>query len=57
MSSKARPAEFRRRNFIRPEQFPYKTQGGRLYDVGEFDGHMTKAMALADWDEFAARAE
>ncbi|MBD9371550.1 xanthine dehydrogenase family protein molybdopterin-binding subunit [Rhizobium sp. ARZ01] len=51
------PAEFRRRNFIRPEQFPYKTQGGRLYDVGEFDGHMTKAMELADWDGFAARAE
>lgn len=51
------PAEFRRRNFIRPEQFPYKTQGGRLYDVGEFDGHMTKAMELADWDGFAARAD
>lgn len=51
------PAEFRRRNFIRPEQFPYKTQGGRLYDVGEFDGHMTMAMELAGWDGFAARAE
>lgn len=50
------PAEFRRRNFIRPEQFPYRTQGGRLYDVGEFDGHMTKAMELADWNGFAARA-
>ena len=23
-----------------PEQFPYRTQTGRLYDVGEFDGHM-----------------
>lgn len=51
------PAEFRRRNFIRPEQFPYKTQGGRLYDVGEFDGHMTKAMELADWEGFPARAD
>ncbi|QRM54774.1 xanthine dehydrogenase family protein molybdopterin-binding subunit [Sinorhizobium sp. BG8] len=48
--------EFRRRNFIRPEQFPYRTQGGRLYDVGEFDGHMTAAMALADWSGFDARS-
>ncbi|MCF3642853.1 xanthine dehydrogenase family protein molybdopterin-binding subunit [Rhizobium sp. TRM95111] len=49
--------EMRRRNFIRPEQFPYRTQGGRLYDVGEFDGHMTKAMELADWAGFERRAE
>ena len=51
------PAEFRRINFIRPKQFPYRTQGGRLYDVGEFDGHMTKAMELAGWNGFDARAE
>ncbi len=47
--------EIRRRNFIRPEQMPYKTAGGRLYDTGEFDGHMTKAIAVADWNGFAAR--
>ncbi|MDX3927411.1 MAG: xanthine dehydrogenase family protein molybdopterin-binding subunit [Shinella sp.] len=50
------PAQFRRINFIRPGQFPYRTQGGRLYDVGEFDGHMTQAMALADWEGFEDRA-
>lgn len=54
---KVSPAEIRRRNFIRPEQFPYTTQGDRLYDVGEFDGHMTVALERADWDGFAARAE
>ncbi|TIV00036.1 MAG: xanthine dehydrogenase family protein molybdopterin-binding subunit, partial [Mesorhizobium sp.] len=32
--------EIRRRNFIRPEQFPYRTQTDRLYDTGEFAGHM-----------------
>lgn len=49
------PAEIRRRNFIRPEQFPYRTPTGRSYDVGEFDGHMTQAMQRADWDGFDKR--
>ena len=49
--------EIRRRNFIRPEAFPYKTPTGRMYDVGEFDGHMTKAMEQAGWAGFESRAE
>ena len=49
------PAEIRRRNFIRPEQFPYTTPTGRRYDVGEFDGHMTLAMERAGWDGFDER--
>ena len=48
-------AELRRRNFIRPEQFPYHTAGGRIYDVGEFDGHMTRALEKADQAGFADR--
>lgn len=51
------PAEIRRRNFIRPEQFPYTTATGRRYDVGEFDGHMTLALERADWKGFEARRE
>jgi len=47
--------EIRRRNFIRPEQFPYRTQTKRLYDVGEFDGHMTAAMERAGWSSFEER--
>ncbi|MEW9806783.1 xanthine dehydrogenase family protein molybdopterin-binding subunit [Mesorhizobium sp. ZMM04-5] len=49
--------EIRRRNFIRPDQFPYRTQAGRLYDVGEFDGHMTLAMERAGWTDFETRLE
>ena len=49
--------EIRRRNFIRPEQFPYRTQTGRLYDVGEFAGHLDLALERADWKGFDARAE
>ena len=47
--------EIRRRNFIRPEQFPYRTQTGRLYDTGEFDGHLTRALEKAGWTDFEAR--
>lgn len=51
------PTEIRRRNFIQPEQFPYCTAAGRLYDVGEFAGHMDAAMERADRAGFEARAE
>jgi len=47
--------EIRRRNFIKPEQFPYRTATGRLYDVGEFDGHMTVALERAGWSSFDER--
>ncbi|MCO6388609.1 xanthine dehydrogenase family protein molybdopterin-binding subunit [Aliihoeflea sp. 40Bstr573] len=49
--------EIRRRNFIRPDQFPYTTPTGRKYDVGEFDGHMTTALERAEWNGFDARNE
>ncbi len=49
------PDEIRRRNFIKPEQFPYTTAVGRTYDVGEFEGHMDQAMANAGWDAFDKR--
>ncbi|MFD2057733.1 xanthine dehydrogenase family protein molybdopterin-binding subunit [Mesorhizobium calcicola] len=49
--------EIRRRNFIRPEQFPYRTQTGRLYDTGEFEGHMNRAIEQAEWKAFPRRLE
>jgi carbon-monoxide dehydrogenase large subunit len=51
------PIEIRRRNFIRQETLPYETQGGRIYDTGEFDGHMTRALDVSGHAGFAARAE
>lgn len=48
--------DIRSRNFIRPEQFPFKTPTGRKYDVGEFEGHMRQAMDRAAWAGFDARA-
>jgi carbon-monoxide dehydrogenase large subunit len=51
------PAEIRRRNFIRPEQMPYKTVTDHVYDTGEFAGHMDKALAVAGADSFEARLQ
>ncbi|WP_127090067.1 xanthine dehydrogenase family protein molybdopterin-binding subunit [Aquabacter cavernae] len=50
------PEELRRRNFVPPAAMPYRTASGRLYDSGEFDGHMTRALEAADHAGFPARA-
>ncbi|MBF9051474.1 molybdopterin-dependent oxidoreductase [Roseobacter sp. HKCCD9010] len=49
------PLELRRRSFIAPEQMPYKTAVGELYDVGAFDQLLTRAEAEGDLAGFAAR--
>jgi carbon-monoxide dehydrogenase large subunit len=46
----------RRRNFIRPEQMPYKNPMGQTYDSGQFEKIMDQALVLADWSGFEARA-
>jgi carbon-monoxide dehydrogenase large subunit len=47
--------ELRRRNFIRPEQFPYKTATGRSYDSGEYERIMDSALSRAGWEDFEQR--
>ncbi|HUF91718.1 MAG TPA: xanthine dehydrogenase family protein molybdopterin-binding subunit, partial [Candidatus Limnocylindria bacterium] len=42
------PAEVRRRNFIRPEQFPYTTLMGHSYDSGEYAKTLDHALERAD---------
>ncbi len=37
------PWELRRKNFIRPEAFPYKTATGETYDVGDFNMVLSRA--------------
>ncbi len=49
------PAEIRRRNFIKPEQFPYQTPVALQYDIGDYDASMTKALEMIDYDGFPAR--
>ena len=49
------PWELRRKNFIKPERFPYTSATGETYDVGEFDRILTRVGAEADVAGFAAR--
>ena len=51
------PAALRRRNFIRPDQFPYRTHLGDTYDGGNFGAVLDKLLAHADWAGFGARRE
>jgi carbon-monoxide dehydrogenase large subunit len=44
-------AEIRLRNFIRPEQFPYRTKTGWVYDSGDYEPTMRKAMEIAGYAE------
>nr|WP_301334596.1 xanthine dehydrogenase family protein molybdopterin-binding subunit [Variovorax dokdonensis] len=46
----------RRRNFIRPEQMPYKNPMQQVYDSGRFEHILDQGLALADWDTFEERA-
>jgi carbon-monoxide dehydrogenase large subunit len=49
------PMELRRKNFIQPGQFPYKSASGELYDVGNFPLVLDRAGEEADIAGFAAR--
>jgi carbon-monoxide dehydrogenase large subunit len=49
--------ELRRRNFVRPDQLPWTTPGGTVYDSGDFPGLLERALDAADWNGFAARRE
>jgi carbon-monoxide dehydrogenase large subunit len=51
------PDAIRTLNFIPPERMPYKTQTGRMYDTGEFEGHMRQAMATSAWGDFSTRSK
>ena len=49
--------ELRRRNFIPPSAMPYQTAIGPIYDSGEFEALMDKALEMSDWSGFAKRRE
>jgi carbon-monoxide dehydrogenase large subunit len=49
------PVEIRKINFIKPEQFPYKSSAGAVYDTGNYLPALEKAMQLIDYE--ALRAE
>jgi carbon-monoxide dehydrogenase large subunit len=51
------PDALRSMNFIPPTRMPYTTATGKVYDTGEFEGHMRLAIARSDWAGFEGRRE
>jgi aerobic carbon-monoxide dehydrogenase large subunit len=49
------PVEVRRRNFIRPEQFPYTTPAGTTYDSGDYERVLDRALELAGYASLRER--
>ncbi|MFO1055371.1 MAG: xanthine dehydrogenase family protein molybdopterin-binding subunit [Dongiaceae bacterium] len=49
------PAELRRRNFVKPDQFPYQTPVALTYDSGNYDATLDAALKLIDYSNFPAR--
>jgi carbon-monoxide dehydrogenase large subunit len=49
------PVELRRRNFIRPQDFPYQTPVALVYDTGNYEASLARALELANYDGFPAR--
>ena len=45
------PAELRLKNFIQPDQFPYESKTGWVYDSGDYEPAMRKAMEMAGYEE------
>ncbi|MGH7326213.1 MAG: xanthine dehydrogenase family protein molybdopterin-binding subunit, partial [Candidatus Rokuibacteriota bacterium] len=55
------PADIRRRNFVPPGAFPYRTPTGAVYDSGDYAAAFEHALKLADYarlrkEQAAARA-
>ena len=44
------PAEFRIKNFIQPDQFPYESPTGFVYDSGDYETALRKAMDIVDYE-------
>jgi len=48
------PAELRRQNFIGAEKFPYATRGGVMYDSGNYEPALDKALAAVGYKQLRA---
>ena len=44
------PVELRLRNLLRADQFPYRSKTGWVYDSGDYERTLRRALELADYD-------
>ncbi len=49
--------EMRLRNYVRPEEFPYTTPNGCVYDSGNYPKMLQVAKELIDWDGWKKKQE
>jgi carbon-monoxide dehydrogenase large subunit len=50
------PADLRRMNMIQPEEFPYETPVALVYDTGNYEASLDKALDIIDYAGFEARS-
>jgi carbon-monoxide dehydrogenase large subunit len=51
------PVEFRLKNFIRSEQFPYHSATGFVYDSGDYHAALNKALGIVDYENLRKEQE
>jgi len=44
------PVQLRKQNYVQPEDYPYETPNGCVYDSGDLPGALDKALSLIDYD-------
>lgn len=49
------PVSIRRINLVRADQIPYVAASGQVYESGNFQKILDRALHIADWDGFPAR--
>ena len=49
------PVEVRRKNMVRPDQFPYENGLGWTYDSGDYVAALDRALKMAGYDKLAER--
>jgi carbon-monoxide dehydrogenase large subunit len=51
------PVELRLKNLLRPDQFPYTTKTGWVYDSGDYEPTLREALRIADYDALRREQE
>lgn len=51
------PGEFRRRNYIPPERFPYTIPSGNEYDSGNYEAALDKALEISGYEQLRRERE
>ncbi len=51
------PAEVKRKNFIKSDQFPFATQMGAVYDSGDYEKALDLALKNANWEGLKAERD